>query len=93
MEQGSRPGFPSMHAAGAFAVARCLSLPSTRGVAWLGWLCAWLVAWSRLCLGMHFPSDVLAGAFVGTCCALAAVRLAARLPRWRVAVLSALGRS
>lgn len=93
VEHGLRPGFPSMHAAAAFAVAQCLGSIAPRGVVWLGWLCALLVAWSRVCLGVHFPSDVLVGALAGVCCALAAQALTAHLARWRAAVLTALGRS
>ena len=40
------------------------------------------VAWSRVALGLHFPSDVLVGALLGALCALAARRLRARpVPR------------
>ncbi len=93
VEHGLRPAFPSMHAAGSFAVARCLGSLAPRRVAVCAWLAALLVAWSRICLGVHFPSDVLAGAAVGAGCALAALVLAARLPRWRAALPTARGRS
>jgi len=63
---GLRPGFPSMHAACAFAVAMHASLHARRPTALAAWVAALLVAWSRLCLGVHFPSDVLAGLLVGT---------------------------
>jgi undecaprenyl-diphosphatase len=56
--------FPSGHATMAFALATLLSLwyPRWRG----GFLAvAALVGWSRVVLGSHFPSDVLAGAVLG----------------------------
>ena len=56
--------FPSGHTITAFAVAVSLSLffPSL----WYGLLfCAISVAASRILLGMHFLSDVVAGAFLG----------------------------
>src|SRR6185295_10490100 len=56
--------FPSGHAAGSFAVAAFVTWRSPRlGSA----LCVYavLVAWSRCVLGVHYPSDVLAGSLVG----------------------------
>ena len=63
--------FPSGHTITAFAVAVCLSqfYPSLM----LGLLfCALSVAASRVLLGMHFLSDVLAGAAIGTVLAFGA---------------------
>ena len=56
--------FPSGHATTVFALATVLSLWYPR------WTAAWLalaavVGWSRIALGSHFPSDVVAGAVVG----------------------------
>jgi undecaprenyl-diphosphatase len=57
--------FPSGHTITAFAVAVSLSL-FYPGLA-IGLLfCAVSVAASRILLGMHFLSDVLAGAIIGT---------------------------
>jgi undecaprenyl-diphosphatase len=60
--------FPSGHAASAFAgaVAASRALPEAR---WLWWALAVAIAYSRLYVGVHFPSDVLAGAVIGTACA------------------------
>jgi undecaprenyl-diphosphatase len=63
--------FPSGHTITAFAVAVSLSqfYPSLA----VGLLfCAVSVAASRILLGMHFLSDVLAGALIGTALALGA---------------------
>ena len=72
IDHAARAGFPSMHAAGAFALAASLAAGTRRTLPWLaGSACAMAVAiaWSRVCLGVHFPSDVLAGALTGVLCA------------------------
>jgi undecaprenyl-diphosphatase len=64
--QGVRPGFPSMHASGAFAVAMSAVFLRCWPVAAVTVPAALLITWSRLFLGLHFPSDVLAGMLLGT---------------------------
>jgi len=63
--------FPSGHATTAFAAAVVLAFwyPRQAGV-FVG--VAVLVGLSRIVLGVHFPSDVLAGALLGSAVALAA---------------------
>ena len=64
--------FPSGHTITAFAVAVSLSLFYPELAAGL-FFCALSVAASRILLGMHFLSDVLAGAAIGTAAAWGAV--------------------
>jgi membrane-associated phospholipid phosphatase len=58
------PSFPSDHAAAAFAIAFAVLAFSRRAGA-LFLVTATAIALSRIALGMHYPSDVLAGALVG----------------------------
>ncbi len=58
------PSFPSDHAAAAFAIAFAVLFCSRRAGA--GFLVvATLIALTRIALGLHYPSDVIAGAIVG----------------------------
>ena len=77
--QGLRPGFPSMHATGSFAFAMSLAFARLPWPAAVFVSTALLVAWSRVFLGLHFPSDVLAGAVLGS---LLAWVVYAVLRRW-----------
>jgi membrane-associated phospholipid phosphatase len=61
--------FPSGHATTAFATAVILSLWYPRGAGLFVGL-ALVAGLSRVVLGAHFPSDVLAGAVVGSAVAL-----------------------
>lgn len=69
IEHGRRPGFPSMHSTVAFAFAGTLALRRATGWALCAGIAAALIAWSRVCLGVHFPSDVVVGMFTGLLCA------------------------
>jgi undecaprenyl-diphosphatase len=67
------PSFPSDHSAAAFAIAVAVFCFSRRaGSAFIG--AAALIAVSRVVVGLHYPSDVLAGAAVGTAAALFVTR-------------------
>ena len=80
VEENDPNSFPSGHTCAAFASA----------IAWLGtlpkrWMkvtalvLAVLMGFSRLYVGVHFPSDVLAGALVGAACGWLALQLWRRL--------------
>jgi membrane-associated phospholipid phosphatase len=67
---GRSPSFPSGHTSGAFALATSVSLSYPKwyiiapSFVWAG-----TVGFSRMDLGVHYPSDVLAGAVIGAGCA------------------------
>jgi membrane-associated phospholipid phosphatase len=69
-DQGS-PSFPSGHTTEAFAIATSLSLAYPK---WFiiapSFLWAATVGYSRMYLGVHYPTDVLAGAVLGSGSAL-----------------------
>lgn len=67
---GGSPSFPSGHTADAFAFAVAAALVYRKWFLILPCLIwATLVGYSRMSLGVHFPSDVLAGALIGAFCA------------------------
>jgi undecaprenyl-diphosphatase len=70
------PGFPSDHATGAFAVAMAIYL---RNRLWgsVALIAAAVLAVGRVAIGVHFPSDVLAGAVLG--CGVASILYIRRL--------------
>ena len=64
---GSDPSFPSGHTSTAFVTATSLSLQYPKWyVIAPSYLWAGTVSYSRMHLGKHYPSDVLAGALIGT---------------------------
>ena len=63
-------GFPSDHATASFAIATAIVLRNRRwGIVAL--VLATLLALTRVAIGVHYPSDVLAGAALGSATALA----------------------
>jgi len=64
------PSFPSGHTANAFATATSLSLTYPEWYVIIpSFAYAGTVAYSRMHLGVHYPSDVAAGAVIGAGCA------------------------
>jgi undecaprenyl-diphosphatase len=61
LDQFSFPSGHTLHAV-AFSITATASFPDT---AWVVWPFTALVALSRPVLGLHYPSDVLAGAAIG----------------------------
>jgi membrane-associated phospholipid phosphatase len=65
LEHGSGRSFPSRHVASGLAMAAVASDEHT-GISRLMAALAWLLGLSRVASGLHYPSDVLAGAVLGT---------------------------
>jgi undecaprenyl-diphosphatase len=89
LPHGGSAGFPSMHAtmAGAWAAGLCAFAHPHQRWAWGAVVApvAASIAWSRVYLGLHFPSDVAMGLMVSAVCAVLAHALMQRSP-WTRAV-------
>ena len=61
--------FPSGHTQASFAAATAL-FTGNKKAGICAYVLAALIAFSRLYLYVHFPTDVLAGVVIGICCGL-----------------------
>jgi undecaprenyl-diphosphatase len=87
LSSGGSPSFPSGHTADAFAFAVALGLVYRKWYFYIPCLVwAALVGYSRMNLGVHFPSDVLAGAIIGIVSAIVYIGLIKRNLRQITAV-------
>lgn len=83
------PSFPSDHAAAAFAIAvTCCFFHRRLGLATLA--VAALLAYARVYVGAHYPTDVLAGAALGALLAWLLVAQLAPLMTWARALVDRL---
>ena len=78
IEEQSDKSFPSGHTVALFEMAICVAYSTMRrsrlwGV--LAYLYAFVIAYSRLYVGVHYPSDVIAGIVIGTVDGILAILL------------------
>ena len=60
---------PSGHTLASFAGLVMIGMVAPRG-RWFMWALATIIGLSRVCVGAHWPSDVIVGAFIGTVAAI-----------------------
>jgi undecaprenyl-diphosphatase len=58
------PSFPSAHAVFAFMMATILAYRFPRYRVFF-FVFAGIIGWTRICLGLHYPTDVITGALLG----------------------------
>lgn len=76
--------FPSSHTSGAFSLATTLTLSYKKWyITAPAFVWATAVGYSRMQLGVHYPSDVLAGAVLGSACAWGSYELTKLLVKER----------
>jgi undecaprenyl-diphosphatase len=80
--------FPSGHAARAFLLATIASGLGPSSLATILWIWAPLVALARVAMGVHYLSDIVAGAFFGIIIALIGLQVYPPLFNW---IFTALG--
>lgn len=73
--------FPSGHAAALFALAAALR-PFHRSLGAVAYLVAFLVALARVASGVHYPTDIIAGAILGVIVGSISARLVLWLVRY-----------
>jgi len=66
---------PSNHAANSAAIILAMSYMSKKWVKWAAITVAALVGFSRVYIGVHYPSDVLAGALIGIAVSILVIKL------------------
>ena len=74
--------FPSGHTITAFAAATAIAFAGPRWLGWSAFALAAIIGFSRLYLYVHFPTDVLVGAVLGSGCGWGAAQLAQLGKRW-----------
>jgi undecaprenyl-diphosphatase len=73
--QGGSFSMPSSHAANSAAIIFSLSFRAKRWVMWSILAIALLVSFSRVYIGVHYPSDVIVGAVVGIIVSLFVIQM------------------
>jgi undecaprenyl-diphosphatase len=90
IEKSADWSFPSDHATAVAAIAATFAILAFRKQALLFSIAALLVCWSRVYIGTHYVSDIVAGVIMGTIAAWAvtyAYRPGLRVNKWLTTIL------
>lgn len=79
--------FPSGHAARAFLIAAIASVLAPPWLAAVLWVWAPLVSLARVAMGVHYVSDVVAGAVLGVIVALIGLQIYQPMINWLTALI------
>ena len=72
--------FPSGHTAASFAIVSVLCLLKQKNLFIISLIVACLIAFSRMYLYVHFPSDIIGGIFVGILCGFISYLISLKIP-------------
>lgn len=78
---GVGKSFPSAHATNTFGFAMILSLIFRKKAGWIApvsFLWAFLISYAQIYVGVHYPTDIIAGAFLGTLISYCLFRIASK---------------
>ncbi|MBL7857110.1 MAG: phosphatase PAP2 family protein [Cyclobacteriaceae bacterium] len=80
---GGKFGFASSHAANTFGTASFFWLLFRHTKKWIIWLFLWaaLMTYTRIYLGVHYPSDVIVGGLIGVVCGWVGFKLSLAVRR------------
>lgn len=88
LDSADKYSMPSGHTTAAFAIATALTLRYPKPYVYIpAYAWAAFVGYGRMYWGLHYPSDVVAGALLGTASALAIHLIAPQISRLREQIL------
>ena len=88
MDTADKYSMPSGHTTAAFAIATTLALRYPKPYVYIpAYAWATFVGYGRIYLGLHYPSDVLAGALLGSASAYAIHLISPQVTKWREKIL------
>ncbi len=88
LDSADKYSMPSGHATVAFAIATALTLRYPKPYVYIpAFVWAAFVGYGRIYMGLHYPSDVLTGAVLGSASAFAIHLITPQISRWREKIL------